>query len=233
MPAKKPIKPKTQDTKAAKKDELSIPVYSLTGEETSKMGLPAEVFAAKVNKALLAQATRVYLNNLTGHFSNTKTRGEVAGSTRKLFKQKGTGHARHGAIRAPIYVGGGIALGPKGRKIALELPLKMKRAALKTALADKMMSQEIFGLANLEEATGKTVQMYTLLKTLGKTSAIIVSDKKYDKAALAIRNLPKTAISLVDELNVLDLLKYKTLFLTKEAVEKLETKLVGKKAQES
>lgn len=98
--------PATKVSKS-KTSSLSAPVYSLAGTESGSLDLPKEVFGVKVNKNLLAQAVRVYSNNQKGHWSHTKTRGEVTGSTRKIFKQKHTGRARHGSIKAPIFVGGG------------------------------------------------------------------------------------------------------------------------------
>src|SRR3989344_1873864 len=101
------------------------------------MALPKEIFGQEVNTKLLAQAMRVYMTNLKKFTASTKTRGEVRGSTAKIYRQKGTGRARHGAITAPIFVGGGIVFGPKPRKVVLDLPKKMKKAALLAALSDK------------------------------------------------------------------------------------------------
>lgn len=204
---------------------LSVPVYSLAGKESGNLELPKEIFGAKVNQQLLAQALRVYLSNQKGHFSSTKTRGEVAGSTRKIFKQKGTGHARHGSIKAPIFVGGGIALGPKFRKVVLTLPKKMKQKALTSALSVKFQSQEIIGLEGLEKASGKTSQIQSLLNTLGKKDVLILADKKEDKAFRAVRNLPTAEILAADQVSLLDIIKHQTLVLTQEAVGKLQSRL--------
>ena len=189
------------------------------------MELPKELFGAKINKQLLAQAIRVYLNNLQGHFSNTKTRAEVSGSTRKVYRQKGTGGARHGAIRAPIYVGGGIALGPKARKVALDLPKKMKKAALLSALSSKMAEGDIVGIKGLEKAAGKTAEIWNFLQKLGKKGALIILDGKNEQVSRAVANLPNVNALTAEQLNALEVMRYQTLVFTREAVEKLAVKV--------
>lgn len=202
---------------------FSVPAYSLDGKEVGVLELPKELFGAKVNEKLLTQAIRVYLNNLKGHSSNTKTRAEVRGSTRKVYRQKGTGGARHGSIRAPIYVGGGIALGPKFRKVVLDLPKKMKKAALVSALSSKMAEKEIIGI-NLDKVSGKTAQMRDFLKKIGKQNALIVLDSRNDNVSHAVGNLPKVDTLPAEQLNALEVIKHQTLILTKEAVGKLKSK---------
>ncbi|MBI2595903.1 50S ribosomal protein L4 [Candidatus Daviesbacteria bacterium] len=226
---KKPIV-KTKTT-----SNLSIPVYSLAGSKTAaSLALPKEIFGAKVNKALLAQAMRVYLNNQKSHWSNTKTRGEVKGSTRKIFKQKGTGRARHGAIRAPIFVGGGIALGPKNRKVVLDLPAKMKNAALVSALAQKADEKQVLGISGLDKASGKTKEMIGLVTRVqsqesSKKSILIVVGEKIENAARAVRNITGVDLLQFDQINAYEVIKHQSLVLTKEAVEKLQGRLLGKK----
>lgn len=222
-----PVKKVTSNKKPA--TSMTVPVYSLAGVASGNLSLPKELFGANINNTLLAQAMRVYLNNQKGHFSNTKTRGEVEGSTRKIWRQKGTGRARHGGIRAPIFIGGGIALGPKYRKVILDLPKKIKKASLISALSLKKKENEIFGISNLDKASGKTSQMAKFLKKLGKTSVLIVADKKEDKAFLSVRNLKKLNILEVNMINTFDVIKHQSLLLTKEAVEKLEERLLKEK----
>lgn len=224
---------KTQNSKVqvksqklpAKAGNLSVPVYSLDGKEAGILSLPKELFGVKVNKALLAQAVRVYTSNLKGHFSNTKTRSEVKGSTRKIYKQKGTGGARHGAKSAPIFVGGGIALGPKFRKVVLELPKKMKKAALIAALSARAEEKEIYGLASLEKVSGKTAQMKKFLEKVGMKNVLFVVDGKNELTERAVRNLPGVDVQVVEQINALEVIRHKTLALTREAVEKLESRM--------
>lgn len=222
------------DGKKVRKVGLSAPVYSLLGKEVGNLELPKELFGVKVNKALLAQAMRVYMNNRKGHNSNTKTRGEVTGSTRKIYAQKGTGRARHGGIRAPIFVGGGIALGPKYRKTVLELPQKMKKASLISALSFKALNGEILGLEGIGTASGKTKEMMGFVSnTTGKQgsskkqkhSMLIVGDKNIENVQRGVRNIEGVDFMGASEINVFEVIRHESLVLTREAVEKLQKRL--------
>jgi large subunit ribosomal protein L4 len=213
---------------AAKTSAFSVTVYSLLGKESGSLELPKSVFGAEVNKALLSQAIRVYSNNQKGHFSNTKTRGEVEGSTRKIYRQKGTGRARHGGVRAPIFVGGGIALGPKSRTVTLDLPKKMKKASLISALSQKLIDKGIFAITGLDKATGKTSEFSKFIKNLEKKSALIVADKVSDLAKRATGNLKSVNLIPASDLNAYEVIKAQSLIFTKEAVEVLEKKVSGK-----
>ncbi|MBI2337972.1 50S ribosomal protein L4 [Candidatus Daviesbacteria bacterium] len=206
---------------------LSIPVYSLAGNAAGAMTLPKEIFGAKVNKQLLSQAIRVYATNQKDLPGSTKTRGEVEGSTAKIFRQKGTGRARHGAIRAPIFVGGGIALGPKPRKVRLSMPQKMKKAALLSALSAKAADKQVVGLTGVDKASGKTKEIAKLLTQLNSKfkvensklkSALIVIDGKADNVVRAVRNIPGISILPANLINAYEVLKHEMLLITKEAV---------------
>lgn len=196
---------------------LSVPVYSLTGRAAGTMVLPKEIFGQKVNKKLLAQAMRVYMTNQKSFTASTKTRGEVQGSTAKIYRQKGTGRARHGAIRAPIFVGGGITFGPKPRKVRLELPQKMKKVALVSALSSKMADKQILGLSGLAKATGKTKEIAKLLDKLAVKNGLIITSEK--NAIRAVRNIPGIFTKAFNQLNAYEVLKHQMLILSKEAVE--------------
>lgn len=211
----------------AKLSSLSVPVFSLLGKESGSMALPKTVFGAEINKALLNQALRVYLNNQKGHFSNTKTRGEVEGSTRKIYKQKGTGRARHGGIRAPIFVGGGIAFGPKSRKTTLELPKKMKQASLISALSQKLLDKQIYGLSGLEKATGKTSELAKLFQAFKKKSMLVVSDNTTESTKRAVRNIKGMNLISAGEINTFEVIKTQSLIFTKGAVEALEARILN------
>ncbi|OGE64724.1 50S ribosomal protein L4 [Candidatus Daviesbacteria bacterium RIFCSPLOWO2_02_FULL_36_7] len=205
-----------------------MPVYSLAGKETGVLALPKEIFAAKVSKSLLAQAVRVYATNQKSLLASTKTRGEVEGSTAKIYRQKGTGRARHGAIRAPIFVGGGITFGPKPRKIRLDLPKKMKKAALFSALSVKAADKKVLGLSGLDKASGKTKEMAKLIEKLKAKSLLIVTGEKQDNVVRAIRNIPGADVLPVSLINAYEIVKHELLFVTKEAVEKLNKKEIEK-----
>lgn len=208
-------------------NKLSVPVYSLTGRASGTLSLPKEIFGRKVNQKLLAQAVRVYATNQKSLLASTKTRGEVEGSTAKIYRQKGTGRARHGSVRAPIFVGGGIVFGPKPRNVKLDLPKKMKKAALISALSFKMLDKNIRGLTGMEKASGKTREMVKLLEKVAGgdkkeiQSALIVTAQKADNVIRAARNIPTVTTLSANAVNAYEVLKHDILLITKEAVEKL------------
>ena len=202
---------------------LSVPVYSLAGRASGTLSLPKEIFGQKVNEKLLTQALRVYMTNQKVFTASTKTRGEVRGSTAKIFRQKGTGRARHGAIRAPIFVGGGIVFGPKVRKVRLDLPKKMKIAALFAALSSKMGDKGILGLSGIDKASGKTKEMAKLLNKInGGKSTLIVTGEKTDNVVRATRNIPGVNTLPVSLINAYEILRHDLLLVTKDAVERLK-----------
>ncbi len=207
---------------APRNDKMSIPVYSLTGRAAGTMVLPKEIFGKVVNKKLLAQAVRVYMTNQKNLTASTKTRGEVRGSTAKIQKQKGTGKARHGSIRAPIFVGGGVVFGPRTRQVRLELPQKMRKAALLSALSAKLADKEIVGVSGLEKASGKTKEMVKMMEKVNSKSALIVTAEKTDNVVRGVRNIPGINVMPVSQINAYEVLKHQMLLITKEAVEKLK-----------
>lgn len=223
---------------------LSVPVYSLAGKTAGSLELPKEIFGVTVNNSLLAQAMRVYLNNQKSHHSNTKTRAEVVASTRKIYKQKGTGRARHGALSAPVFVGGGKAMGAKYRKTTLDLPKKMKRSALISALSQKASANAIFGITGVDKATGKTKEMNSLAESILKQvtldakkaknkslNALLVLEDNFDKARRAVRNIKGFDFATVSEINVFEVIKHQNLILTKDAISKLSQRLMDKESK--
>lgn len=222
------VKTAAKTVKAAPKkvpNAFTVPMYTLTGTESGTLELPKEVFGKEVNKQLLAQAIRVYGANKKLFTGSTKTRGEVAGSTVKIFRQKGTGNARHGGKRAPIFVGGGIAMGPRPREGKLELPKKMKRAALLNALSVRALEKQVIGLDGLDKTSGKTSQIAKLLTKVvnqkGDRSTLILIDDKNDKLFRAVRNINGLTALSTDFVNAYEVLKHQTLAITRAAVEKL------------
>ncbi|MDD5146961.1 MAG: 50S ribosomal protein L4 [Candidatus Daviesbacteria bacterium] len=197
---------------------LSVPVYSLAGRASGTLSLPKEIFGVKVNKTLLSQAARIYLTNKKTLLGSTKTRGEVEGSTAKIYRQKGTGRARHGAIRAPIFVGGGITFGPKSRKVRLELPQRMRKAALFSALSSKFFDKNVLGISGIDKASGKTKEMIQLMEKLKIKSGLIVTGEKTDNVTRAVRNIQGFDVLPANLLNAYEVLKHELLLVTKEAV---------------
>lgn len=212
---------KPQEPKTPRGAGFSIQVYSLLGKAAGNLSLPKEIFGVEINKKLLAQAIRVYTVNQKNFTASTKSRGEVRGSTAKVYRQKGTGGARHGSIRAPIYVGGGIVFGPKPRKVVLDLPKMMKKKALLSALSAKVKASRVLGLSGIEKATGKTKEIAGLLQKLNLKNVLIVTGEKVDSVVRGGRNIPGVDVLPSTQLNAYEVLKHQSLLVTKEAVEKL------------
>lgn len=200
---------------------IRVSVLGLDGKTAGSVTLPAQYFGQKPNSQLMAQAVRVFLaNQRTGHAS-TKTRGEVEGSTRKIYKQKGTGKARHGAIRAPIFVGGGIVFGPRPRDYSLSLPQKMKRVALASALTQQFGNQNVIVVSGLSDVT-KTKTVAQALTALGATrKTLLVTAKKSASAARAGRNIEGVDILPVSDLNTYSVLMHGKVVFMKEAIGEL------------
>ncbi len=212
-------------------NDFSIPVYSLAGKEAGSLNLPKEIFGKVVNKKLLSQALRVYLSNKKVHTASTKTRGKVQGSTAKVWRQKGTGRARHGARTAPIFVGGGITFGPQFKDVKLELPKKMKKAALLNALSSKTADQDILGLSGLEKASGKTKEVANLVKSLKLKSTLIITGEKMDNVVRGVKNIPGIDVLPANLINAYEVLRHGKVLVTKEAVEKLEADSMKQEAK--
>lgn len=215
------VKKETTKKVAPRNDKMSVPVYSLAGRAAGEMSLPKEIFGAKVNEKLLSQALRVYMTNQKTFTGSTKTRGEVTGTTAKMYRQKGTGRARHGAQTAPIFVGGGIVFGPKPRKVTLDLPKKMKKAALRSALSEKQANGQVLGVVGLESSTGKTSQMAQLLGKLKVKSALIVTSEQSNSVYRAARNIQGIDVLPINLINALEVLRHEHLILDKGSIEKL------------
>lgn len=210
--------------KVEKKSKLSLSIYSIDGKEQKTIELPKDVFAATENKNLLAQAVRVYLVNQRQGNVKVKTRSEVTGSTRKIYRQKGTGKARHGAIKAPIFVGGGIAHGPKQKDYNLKFNKKEKKLALYGALSIKLKEKKIFGLdekaLTMNPKTKTVANFLKVLKLVGKNNLMIlkkISGK--NNLVLAMRNISNISFVDVNSLNPYLILKSSSLIFVENALE--------------
>ncbi len=197
---------------------ISAPSFTISGQPKQTVNLPAQVFGVKPNPTLLAQAVRIYLGNRRRTAAKTKTRGEVAGSTRKIFKQKGTGRARHGAIRAPIFVGGGIAHGPAGNQnYSASLPTVMRRQAMLGSLSAKAAAKQVV-VVSPDRATGKTGQVTWLADS---QSMLVVTTLAATKFNLAVRNLDRTDVLPANQLNAYAVLAHTKLVIIEPALEEL------------
>lgn len=202
----------------------TIAVYNIKGEKSGKLSLPAEIFAAQINESLMAQAVRVYLSNQRHAHAKTKTRGEVRGSGRKIYRQKGTGLARHGDRYAPIFVGGGIAHGPTGKENwQLKMSKKMRRQALFSALTDKLKEKKIVVLEGLEKIKPKTKEMTRVLEnTTDRKKVLLVLPGVLENVIRAARNLEGLKLIQAKQLNTYQVLQSHNLILTKAAVKVLK-----------
>lgn len=203
---------------------ISAKTYNLKGEALKDTTLPEGVFGVKVKPILLAQAVRIYLANQRSASATTKTRGDVSKTTAKMFKQKGTGRARHGSYAAPIFVGGGISHGPTGEQnYHLNFSGTMKRQALLGALSVKAAKGEIQIISGAADATGKTqesAQLWTKLDNKGKV--LVVTSKELANFNRATRNLDRVQMAHANQINTYEILAHKHLILTKEAVAELQ-----------
>ncbi len=202
-----------------------IKVYNLSREDVGELELSTSVFEAKVNEDLFYDVLKAQLASRRKGTANTKGRSEVAGSGQKLFKQKGTGNARHGAIRAPIYVGGGKSHGPKPRSYAYRPPRKMRLGALRGALSMKLNEGRLIVVDDFELSEVKTKALAAVLNKLevGK-SALMVDAAENNNLRLSARNLPKHQFVAPEGVNLYDLLRHEHLVLTKKAVAALEAR---------
>lgn len=198
-------------------------VHNVKGEAVGDIELSDAVFAAPVNKALLHAAVVRYLANQRQGTAKTKTRTEVAGGGRKPWRQKGTGRARHGSIRSPIWRGGGITFGPQPRDFRLEMPRKARRAALRSALSVKAGNGELVVLDSLEFAEPKTKQVVGMLKNLNVDGkALIVTGDLQTTVYKSARNLPGVKTTEARNVNVYDILNHGKLIMTEAAARRLE-----------
>ena len=208
---------------------MQVPVYNLAGETVEHTEISDEVFAVPFNQAVVHQAMVRQLANARQGTASTKTRGEVSGSTRKLFRQKGTGLARAGSRKSPLRRGGGIAFGPQPRSYRQALPKKVRQLALRCALSAKAGDEELMVLEQLKLDEPKTKEMAQILATLGvDSSALIVTEKPEANVVMSARNLTRIKTLPASLLNVLDILSYKRLLITVAAVRKVE-QLWGKR----
>lgn len=217
------VEVKTETKIPVKATGLSVEVFDLLGKSAGTATLPKEIFGQPVNKKLIAQAIRVYQTNLSTHTAHTKTRGEVNGGGAKPWKQKGTGRARAGSSRSPIWVGGGKVFGPRYRDVKLAMPQKMKHRALISALSAKLNDKEIKVVSGFEKSLPKTKSVANLVKNLNLTgTTLIVIPEKNDNLKLATRNIQKVSTDVVTNLNALTVLSCKNLVLSKESIEKFK-----------
>ena len=201
----------------------TISVFDMAGKEVSTMELSEAVFGIEPNAVVMHQAVVAYLANQRQGTQSTLTRTEVAGGGRKPWKQKGTGHARQGSIRAPQWTHGGVALGPKPRSYRLALNKKVKRLALKSAFSSKVLDGDMIVVEKIEANEFKTKTMVNMLKALGADrKALVVLPEMDEKVIKSMANIPGVKTAQVNTLNVYDVLNCDKFIVAKSAAEKMQ-----------
>ena len=206
--------------------------YEITGKKIEGITLPKEVFSAKINQQLLTQALHIYRSNQTQGTKRAKTRGEVDLTKKKVYRQKGTGNARHGAKSAPIFVGGGVAHGPRGILAARKrLNVKMRRLSIISALSHLNQNNAVTILANLDKATDKTSDINKLLTKLdlNQKKTLLLTANSYPKLLQAANNIPNLKLSRHTLTNVYQLLNTHHLLIDQNSINPISEWLIGEK----
>ncbi|MDD3766802.1 MAG: 50S ribosomal protein L4 [Eubacteriales bacterium] len=197
-------------------------LYDINANQIGEIELNDNVFGAQINENALHTMVVNYLANQRQGTQSTKTRTEVSGGGRKPWRQKGTGRARQGSIRAPQWTGGGVALGPKPRSYRFSVNKKLRRVAMKSALTSKVVENNIIVVENLDMQSYKTKEFADILAKFNAENALVVTAEKNENVVRSSRNIPGVKSTLVTTLNVYDILKYNKFIVTKDAVAKIE-----------
>ena len=196
-----------------------LEVYNMEKKKVGSVKFPA-VLGEKSNSGLLHQVVVAQLANRRLGTSKVKNRHEVSGSTRKIYRQKGTGGARHGDIKAPLFVGGGQAFGPKPRSYEVRLPQKIREGALKAAIVQRKIENKLWVIERLEFKKPETKKAAALFSDFGIAGALVVVDRDEGHAEKSIRNLERFKVCRPEGLSVLDILHFEHLVLTRSSYEK-------------
>ena len=200
----------------------NVTVYNMEGNEVGTMDLNDAVFGVEVNEHLVHLAVVRQLANKRQGTQKAKTRSEVSGGGRKPWRQKGTGHARQGSIRAPQWTGGGVVFAPVPRDYEVKMNKKERRAALKSALTSKVQENKLVVVDSLALAEAKTKEMQKVLTNLKADKALVVTADDDQKVVLSARNIADVQTATVNTINVYDVMKHNTVVVTKDAVASIE-----------
>ena len=200
----------------------NIAVLDMAGKNVGEITLSDAIFGITPNAVVMHMAVVNYLANQRQGTQSTLTRAEVSGGGRKPWRQKGTGRARQGSIRAPQWTGGGVALGPKPRSYRFTVNKKLRRLALKSALSTKVAENEIIVIDELKLDSFKTKEMAAILKAFEADNALVVTAGKDDNVVRSAANIPGIETSMAENLNVYDVIKHSKFIVTKDAVSKIE-----------
>ena len=207
---------------------MKIETQNLNGDKSS-IDVNDKIFTTKLNKTVISSVLYKQFANIKGRRAKTKQKNEIIGSTSKIYAQKGTGNARHASRKAPIFVGGGVAHGPKGQnnyKIR-KLTKSEKKLSVKSLISEKNNQKKLIILSDFEKEIKKTKEMYDILKKLDATNSLIVTDKKsLDFIYKSTKNVPNIKITDANHFSSYDLVKYEKLILTISAIKDLEKRLI-------
>jgi large subunit ribosomal protein L4 len=203
----------------------AVDVLNSAGNKVSETELPDEIFSIPVKTSVLHEVVRSQLVAKREGTAASQTRANVTGSTKKLFRQKGTGNARAGSVKSPLRKGGGVIFGPSQRSYAYKVPKKVRRLALKMALSAKVQDSNLFVVDALELEEIKTKALADILATLNLQDLLIVSDSDDLKLSLSSRNIPDVKVIKTAGLNVYDILKFKNLLLVEPSIENIKGRL--------
>ena len=202
-------------------------VYNIKNEKVGQVDLPDTFFNVEINNDLLHQAVKAQEGNSRLGLAHAKDRSEVSGGGKKPWRQKGTGRARHGSNRSPIWIGGGVTFGPRNeRNYSLKINKKAKRRALSMALTSKVKDKELMVLDSLSLAEAKTKELNGILNTLlgdSRRSVLIITPETSVNVSRSAKNLQKVEVVDAKSLNVVDVLKYKTAILTQDSIPVIES----------
>lgn len=204
----------------------AVDVLNSAGEKVSETQLPDEIFSVPVQTSVLHDVVRSQLASRRAGTAASKTRGMVKGSTRKLFRQKGTGNARAGSIKSPLRKGGGIIFGPSPKSYAYKVPKKVRKLALKMALSSKWEDKNLFVINDFNLDGIKTKKLASVLDALNLDNLLIVSDAQDDTfLEMSSRNIPQVKVIKTAGLNVYDILKYRNLLLVESSIQNIQGRL--------
>lgn len=204
-----------------------VDVINVTGEKVSQAEISDDIFNISVKNSILHEVVKMQLASKRSGTACVKNRSDVKGSTRKLFRQKGTGNARPGSIRSPLRRGGGVVFGPHPKSWAFSIPKKVRRLALKMALSTKFQNESLMVLDSFELDEIKTKKVNDILTKLNIGKALIISDSENTNLELSVRNIPKIKILKTDGLNVYDILKYDKLIIIEASIRGIEGRLTA------
>ena len=202
-----------------------VDVINTAGEKVSQVELADEMFNVPVKASVLHEVVKSQLAKKRSGTASVKNRGDVRGSTRKLFRQKGTGRARRGDIKSPLLRGGGVVFGPHPKSWAYNVPKKVRKLALKMALSSKLQAEQLKVVDRFELEQVKTKDFVAIARKLSAGNALIVTDQKDERLELSSRNVPGVKVIRTEGLNVYDILKYSQLILLEASIKGIEGRL--------